>query len=91
MPRMAREDVAALLGEVGLPPAPAPATERSESEASASWTSASPPPPTPYGRLRHLRPVVRMPATPPRWEVPTSPIGTHPAAWISAPPTPSAI
>jgi crotonobetainyl-CoA:carnitine CoA-transferase CaiB-like acyl-CoA transferase len=39
---------------------------------------------TPYGRLRHLAPVARMAATPARWELPTSPIGTHRAAWLSA-------
>ncbi len=37
---------------------------------------------TPYGRLRHLAPVARLAATPARWEVPTSPIGTHRAAWL---------
>ena len=41
--------------------------------------------PTPYGRLRHLKPVVTMPLTPPRWEVPTAPIGSHPPTWEPAP------
>jgi crotonobetainyl-CoA:carnitine CoA-transferase CaiB-like acyl-CoA transferase len=41
---------------------------------------------TPYGRLHHLGPVARMPRTPARWAVPTSPIGAHAAAW-AAPPT----
>jgi crotonobetainyl-CoA:carnitine CoA-transferase CaiB-like acyl-CoA transferase len=36
---------------------------------------------TPYGRLHHLGPVADLPATPGRWEVPTSPIGTHAPAW----------
>jgi crotonobetainyl-CoA:carnitine CoA-transferase CaiB-like acyl-CoA transferase len=36
---------------------------------------------TPYGRLHHLGPVAALPATPGRWEVPTSPIGTHASAW----------
>ncbi len=36
---------------------------------------------TPYGRLHHLGPVATLPATPGRWEVPTSPIGTHAPAW----------
>ncbi len=36
---------------------------------------------TPYGRLHHLGPVARLPLTPGRWEVPTSPIGTHAPAW----------
>ena len=36
---------------------------------------------TPYGRLHHLGPVAGLPATPGRWEVPTSPIGTHAPAW----------
>jgi crotonobetainyl-CoA:carnitine CoA-transferase CaiB-like acyl-CoA transferase len=38
---------------------------------------------TPFGRLRHLSPVARLPATPARWEVPTSPVGSHPPAWQS--------
>jgi crotonobetainyl-CoA:carnitine CoA-transferase CaiB-like acyl-CoA transferase len=41
---------------------------------------------TPYGRLRHLGPVARLPTTPGRWEVPTSPIGTHAPAWQDAVP-----
>ncbi len=36
---------------------------------------------TPFGRLRHLAPVARLSDTPPRWAVPTSPVGTHPPAW----------
>jgi crotonobetainyl-CoA:carnitine CoA-transferase CaiB-like acyl-CoA transferase len=39
---------------------------------------------TPYGRLHHLGPVARLPLTPGRWEVPTSPIGTHAPAWLPA-------
>jgi len=39
---------------------------------------------TPYGRLHHLGPVAALPVTPGRWEVPTSPIGTHPPAWQEA-------
>jgi len=36
---------------------------------------------TPFGRLRHLGPVARLSETPPHWDVPTSPIGSHPPAW----------
>ncbi len=36
---------------------------------------------TPYGALQHLAPVVRMPGTPTRWEVPTSPVGSHDPTW----------
>jgi hypothetical protein len=36
---------------------------------------------TPYGRLTHLAPVAEMSATPPRWDRPTAPIGTHPPEW----------
>lgn len=39
---------------------------------------------TPFGRVRHLAPVARMSQTPPRWNVPTSPVGTHPPAWTTA-------
>ncbi len=43
---------------------------------------------TPYGRLQHLAPVARMAVTPPRWDIPTSPIGTHAPTWASATATP---
>jgi len=36
---------------------------------------------TPFGKLRHLGPVLELSATPPRWTRPTVPLGTHPAAW----------
>lgn len=36
---------------------------------------------TPFGRLRHLRPVLELSETPPHWELPTVPLGTHPPAW----------
>jgi len=39
---------------------------------------------TPYGRLHHLGPAARLALTPGRWEVPTSPIGTHAPAWQEA-------
>ena len=39
---------------------------------------------TPYGRLHHLGPVAHLPLTPGRWEVPTSPIGSHAPAWLPA-------
>jgi crotonobetainyl-CoA:carnitine CoA-transferase CaiB-like acyl-CoA transferase len=37
---------------------------------------------TPYGRMRHLRPPLQMSETPPCWTLPTSPIGSGPAAWL---------
>jgi crotonobetainyl-CoA:carnitine CoA-transferase CaiB-like acyl-CoA transferase len=39
---------------------------------------------TAFGRLRHLAPVAQMSATPPHWELPTSPLGAHPPDWSSA-------
>jgi crotonobetainyl-CoA:carnitine CoA-transferase CaiB-like acyl-CoA transferase len=36
---------------------------------------------TPVGRLRHLRPVLRLSETPPYWARPTVPLGYHPPAW----------
>jgi crotonobetainyl-CoA:carnitine CoA-transferase CaiB-like acyl-CoA transferase len=36
---------------------------------------------TPFGRLRHLGPVVQLSVTPPRWERPTVPLGHHEPAW----------
>jgi len=36
---------------------------------------------SPFGRVHHLPPVVELPVTPPRWHLPTVPLGTHPAEW----------
>jgi crotonobetainyl-CoA:carnitine CoA-transferase CaiB-like acyl-CoA transferase len=36
---------------------------------------------TGFGPMTHLRPAVRMSATPALWRRPTVPLGTHPAAW----------
>jgi crotonobetainyl-CoA:carnitine CoA-transferase CaiB-like acyl-CoA transferase len=35
----------------------------------------------PDGRITHLRPVLGMSLTPPRWERPPVPLGTHPPVW----------
>jgi CoA-transferase family III len=37
---------------------------------------------TPVGRLTHLTPIAQMDLTQPRWDLPTAPIGCHPAAWV---------
>jgi hypothetical protein len=39
---------------------------------------------SPFGRLRHLRPPLQLPETPPHWATPPVPLGTHPAAWQGA-------
>lgn len=36
---------------------------------------------TPYGRVTHLAPPLQMSETPPRWDVPTQPIGSGEARW----------
>jgi hypothetical protein len=33
------------------------------------------------GRIRYLKPVVRLSETPPFWSRPPVPLGTHAAAW----------
>lgn len=38
---------------------------------------------TPFGRVRHVRPVVEMSETPPAWRRPAAPAGTHPPEWPS--------
>jgi crotonobetainyl-CoA:carnitine CoA-transferase CaiB-like acyl-CoA transferase len=43
-----------------------------------SWSMVSD---TPSGRLRHLKPVVRLPETPPHWARPSVPLGYHPPVW----------
>lgn len=37
---------------------------------------------TPYGKMTHLGPVLRLSETPPRWDLPSSPLGTHEAVWL---------
>ncbi len=39
---------------------------------------------SPFGRVRHLRPVVRLSETPGGWALPPVPLGYHPASWTSA-------
>jgi hypothetical protein len=34
-----------------------------------------------WGRLTRLGPIARMSATPPRWDLPSAPLGTHPPQW----------
>jgi crotonobetainyl-CoA:carnitine CoA-transferase CaiB-like acyl-CoA transferase len=36
---------------------------------------------TAAGRMRHLKPVLELPATPPFWSRPPAPLGAHPAEW----------
>lgn len=38
---------------------------------------------TPLGEMRHLGPILQMSETPPRWDLPSSPLGSHRAEWIS--------
>ena len=38
---------------------------------------------TEWGRVNHLRPVVQMSETPPHWQQPTSPLGSHAPKWLS--------
>ena len=42
------------------------------------WSTVSE---TPSGRLRHLKPVVGLPETPPYWARPSVPLGYHKAEW----------
>ena len=37
---------------------------------------------TPYGKMKHLGPVLRLSDTPARWVLPSSPLGTHDAVWL---------
>ncbi len=36
---------------------------------------------SPFGRLRHLGPVLGLSETPPHWDRPATPLGTHPPEW----------
>jgi len=42
------------------------------------WSTTSE---TPSGRLRHLKPVVQMSETPPRWARPSVPLSYHRPVW----------
>jgi crotonobetainyl-CoA:carnitine CoA-transferase CaiB-like acyl-CoA transferase len=44
----------------------------------ANWSMVTE---TTAGRLRHLKPVVQMPETPPHWARPSVPLGYHPPQW----------
>lgn len=37
---------------------------------------------TPYGKMKHLGPFLKMSKTTPRWDLPSSPLGTHDAVWL---------
>lgn len=37
---------------------------------------------TAWGTLQHVAPVIEMGRTPARWDLPPSPLGTHPAEWL---------
>jgi crotonobetainyl-CoA:carnitine CoA-transferase CaiB-like acyl-CoA transferase len=37
---------------------------------------------TPYGLLRHLKPIAWMSETPPRWDLPSVPLGHHKPEWL---------
>lgn len=37
---------------------------------------------TPYGRMYHLAPALRMSKTPPQWELPSAPPGSHAPEWL---------
>jgi hypothetical protein len=43
-----------------------------------AWSTTSD---TPWGRLRHLAPVCELSVTPPRWERPAVPLGSHEPHW----------
>ncbi len=38
---------------------------------------------TPYGQMQHLGPILRLSETQPRWDLPTSPLGTHDPVWLT--------
>lgn len=37
---------------------------------------------TPFGRMTHLAPVLQLSETPPRWTLPSVPMGTHQPVWL---------
>jgi crotonobetainyl-CoA:carnitine CoA-transferase CaiB-like acyl-CoA transferase len=44
----------------------------------AGWMTTSE---TKLGRLSHMAPALDMTETPPRWDLPSAPLGSHPAEW----------
>ncbi len=65
------------LGEVPAASLPGVAAEFTPDELDR-WSMVSE---TPSGRLRHLKPAVRMSETPPYWARPSVPPGFHPPVW----------
>jgi crotonobetainyl-CoA:carnitine CoA-transferase CaiB-like acyl-CoA transferase len=65
------------LGEVD-PVAARDAPAEFRPEELESWSMVSE---TPAGPLRHLKPVVQLPETPPYWARPAVPLGYHPPVW----------
>ena len=65
------------LGEVD-PMAARDAPAEFRPEELADWSMVTE---TPAGRLRHLKPVVQLPETPPYWAGPSVPLGYHQPVW----------
>lgn len=65
------------LGQVGIDALSGVPPEFSDAELD-TWSMESD---TPSGRIRHLKPVVQLPETPPRWVRPAVPLGYHPPVW----------
>ena len=65
------------LGEVPAAALKGVAAEFTQAELD-SWSMVSE---TPSGALRHLKPVVQLPETPPRWARPSVPLGYHRPEW----------
>jgi len=40
---------------------------------------------SPFGTVEHLAPILRLSETPPRWDLPTVPLGTHAPEWRARP------
>jgi crotonobetainyl-CoA:carnitine CoA-transferase CaiB-like acyl-CoA transferase len=58
-------------------PADAPAIGVDPTALAAWWIEMD----TAWGRLQRLGPIARMSETPPRWELPPAPLGTHAPQW----------
>lgn len=61
----------------GATPSPPPIADEYRAQYMAECASA-------IGSLRYLGPVVKMSATPGRWELPPAPLGAHPPRWPDA-------
>ncbi len=73
----ARDLAASLAGDAASFPHTLRVNERDPAALGPWWIEMA----TAWGRLARLGPISRMSETPPRWDLPPAPLGTHAPSW----------